>query len=86
MPADFDKRGKKRQIVGWRRKKLPNGRYLQIAITKQPGPKGGHTIAYMQKGPQGNVYPATETTPTTTRRVRITKAHGRTVKVKRKRG
>lgn len=84
MPADFDKRGKKRQIVGWRRKKLPNGRYLQIAITKQPGPKGGHTIAYMQKGPEGNVYPATETTPT--RRVRITKAHGRTVKIKRKRG
>jgi hypothetical protein len=76
---------KKRHVVKWRRKKLPNGRYLQIAVTKEAGPKGGHTLAYVQTRKGGQVdYPATtgQTRKTGgTRKVR--RKHGRQVKVRR---
>jgi len=73
----------KRHVIKWRRKKLPNGRYLQIAVTKEAGPKGGHTLAYVQtaKG-GGKVYPAT-----TVERKRVVarkRKHGRQVKVRRR--
>ena len=70
MPAES--KAATRKVIKWRRKKLPDGRYLQIAVTAEPGPKGGHTIAYIQKGKGGNVYPATEHTPAK-RSVRVKK-------------
>ena len=81
MPAEFDRRASKRNVVRWRRKKLPGGRYLQIAVTEKPGPRGGHTIAYVQKTKSGNVYPATEHTPGRTVKVRKKKKHGRATAV-----
>lgn len=29
----------------WRTVKLPNGKYVKIAIVRKAGPKGGHTVA-----------------------------------------
>jgi hypothetical protein len=29
----------------WVRKKLPGGKYINIAITKKAGPEGGHSVA-----------------------------------------
>lgn len=81
MPKDA-----KRHVVRWRRKKLPGGKYLQIAVTKEAGPRGGHTLGAVQtaKG-DGKVYPATTVEPTK-RRVRVRKKHGRIVKARVKRG
>ena len=71
----------KRHVVKWRRKKLPNGKYLQIAVTKEAGPKGGHTLAYVQTAKGGTkVYPAT--TVERKRVVRRGRKHGRQVKVR----
>lgn len=78
------KQAHQRKVTGWRRKKLPNGRYLQIAVTKEAGPRGGHTVAYVQHSKGKTVYPAVETTakrkPVTIRK----RKHGRQVKVKRR--
>lgn len=42
MPTtDEQARGVKR----YRTIKLPNGRYIHIAIVRKAGPRGGHTIA-----------------------------------------
>ena len=60
---EFERKASRRHVIRWRRKKLPDGRYLQIAVTAEPGPKGGHTIAYVQNTKGGKVYPATELTP-----------------------
>jgi hypothetical protein len=74
---------KKRHVVGWRRKRLANGKYLQIAVTKEAGPKGGHTLAYVQTSKGQVDYPATtgQTRKGAGRRVR--RKHGRQVKVRR---
>lgn len=29
----------------WRTKKLANGKYIRVAVTRKAGPRGGHTIA-----------------------------------------
>lgn len=29
----------------WRTVKLPNGKYLKVAVVKKAGPQGGHTVA-----------------------------------------
>lgn len=29
----------------WRRKQLPDGSYIDIAVVRNPGPRGGHTVA-----------------------------------------
>lgn len=29
----------------WRTVKLPDGRYVRVAIVKKAGPRGGHTVA-----------------------------------------
>lgn len=29
----------------WRTVKLPNGRYIKVAIVPKAGPRGGHTVA-----------------------------------------
>lgn len=29
----------------WRTLKLPNGKYVKVAVVKKAGPRGGHTIA-----------------------------------------
>lgn len=31
--------------VRWRTKKLPNGKYVHIAIVRKPGKRGGKTVA-----------------------------------------
>lgn len=31
--------------VRWRTKKLPSGEIIHIAIVRNPGPRGGHTVA-----------------------------------------
>lgn len=74
---------KVRHVTGWRRRKLPNGRYLQIAITKEAGPRGGHTLAYVQQSKGGTVYPAKSSEPIRVKR-KAKRKHGRTVKVRRK--
>lgn len=72
----------RRNVIGWRRKKLKGGKYLQIAITDKAGPRGGHTVAYVQHKKSGNVYPGhVEESPK--RRVRVRRRkHGRQVKVR----
>ena len=83
MPAES--KAATRKVIKWRRKKLPNGKYLQIAVTKEAGPKGGHTLAYVQTAKGGNVYPAIEVTPKRKGRVVGKKKHGRQVKMKARR-
>lgn len=29
----------------WRTIKLPNGKYIKVAVVKKAGPRGGHTVA-----------------------------------------
>jgi hypothetical protein len=29
----------------WRTVRLPDGKYVKVAIVKKPGPRGGHTVA-----------------------------------------
>lgn len=29
----------------WRTLKLPSGRFLHLAVTREEGPRGGHTVA-----------------------------------------
>lgn len=31
--------------VRWRTRKLPNGKYIHIAIVREPGKRGGKTVA-----------------------------------------
>jgi hypothetical protein len=81
LPAEFERKAATRKVIRWRRKKLPNGRYLQIAVTAEPGPKGGHTIAYVQKSKSGSVYPAKEVTPPKRKVVVKKKKTGRTTAV-----
>ena len=43
MPeAEIARRGGARKV---RRKKLPNGKYIDIYVVRTAGPKGGHTVA-----------------------------------------
>lgn len=70
----------RRHVVRWRRKKLPGGKYLQIAVTDKAGPRGGHTVAYVQSRKGAKVYPGH--VEERKRRVRRRK-HGRQVKVRR---
>ena len=63
------------KIIGWRRRRLPNGRYLQIAIVDTPGPRGGHTLAYMLTRKKG-AEPEREPTPDPPRRRVIVKRKG----------
>lgn len=43
MPeAEIAKRG---GAVRWRTKKLPNGKYVHIAVVRKPGKRGGKTVA-----------------------------------------
>jgi hypothetical protein len=30
--------------IRWRTKKLPGGKYMHIAVTRKPGPRGGRTV------------------------------------------
>lgn len=48
----------RRNVVGFRRVKLRNGKYLQLAVTDKPGPRGGHTVGYVRTKTTGEkVYP-----------------------------
>ena len=74
---------RERHVIRWRRKKLPDGKYLNIAVTKEKGPRGGRTLAYVQTSASGSkVYPARTEEPRT-RKVRRRK-HGRQVRVRSK--
>lgn len=37
----------KRKVVGIRRKRLPNGKYLQLYVLEGRGPRGGRTVGYV---------------------------------------
>ena len=37
----------------WRTIRLPDGRTVQVAIVKKPGPRGGHTVAGEPKKTKG---------------------------------
>jgi hypothetical protein len=39
--------------IRWRTKKLTRGRYLHIAVTRKPGPRGGRTVAGPVKKKKG---------------------------------
>jgi len=43
MPEELIK--KRGGAIRYRTKKLPGGRYVHIAITRNPGPRGGKTVA-----------------------------------------
>lgn len=43
MPEAEEKR--RGGVIRYRTKKLPNGRYVHIAIVPKAGPRGGHTVA-----------------------------------------
>ncbi len=46
MGKTFEKELKKRGgALRWRTRDLGNGLFQRIAITKLPGPRGGHTLA-----------------------------------------
>jgi hypothetical protein len=52
MPQD------RRHVTGFRRIRLSNGRYLQVALLDKPGPRGGHTVGYIRTGKGGErIYP-----------------------------
>jgi hypothetical protein len=43
MPeAEIAKRGGAKR---WRTLKLPNGKYVKVAVVRKAGPHGGHTLA-----------------------------------------
>lgn len=49
MPKAIEKKIKARGgAARWRRKSL-NGEYLNIAVVRKPGKRGGKTIAYKKK-------------------------------------
>ncbi|MEM4097270.1 MAG: hypothetical protein QXS81_01105 [Candidatus Micrarchaeaceae archaeon] len=53
MPKQFEKLLKKRGgAVRWRTRKLPNGEYMRIAITRYHGPRGGKTLAERPRLPK----------------------------------
>lgn len=77
---------KSRHVVKYRRKKLPNGRYLQIAVTDEPGPRGGHTVAYIQTRKGEKVYPGKviEAPRASSTAGKKSAKHGRRIRVRRK--
>lgn len=85
MPAK-----RERRVVKYRRKKLPGpgNRYLQIAVTDEPGPRGGHTVGYVQTKRDGEkVYPGKVVEPARGAAAAGGKKkpkHGRRVVVRRK--
>jgi len=40
--AEIKRRG---GAVKWRTKKLPGGKYVHVAVTREAGPRGGRTVA-----------------------------------------
>lgn len=40
--------------VRWRTKKLPNGKYVHIAVVRKAGPQGGKTVAGQVKKRKGS--------------------------------
>lgn len=49
MPRDFERKVAARGgAIRWRKKSLDHD-YLQIAITRDKGPRGGRTVAYKKK-------------------------------------
>jgi len=38
----------------WRTLKLPSGRYLHVAVTRDKGPRGGQTVASEPKESKGD--------------------------------
>jgi hypothetical protein len=79
-----------RRVTGFRRVALGNGKYLQLAITDEPGPRGGHTVGYVRTKANGEkVYPGrvvTDSEGVGGSANRRRRKHGRRLIVKRKRG
>lgn len=74
-----------RHVVGFRRIRLKNGRYVQLAVTDKPGPRGGHTVGWVRQGKGGErIYPGHLEQPRGASANRKKPKHGRRVVVKRK--
>lgn len=74
-----------RHVVGFKRVKLRNGKYLQLAVLDKPGPRGGHTVGYVRTSHSGaKVYPGHLEQPRGASANRKKPKHGRRLVVKRK--
>lgn len=74
-----------RRVVGFKRVKLRDGRYLQLAVLDKPGPRGGHTVGYVRQGKGGErVYPGHLEQPRGASANRKRPKHGRRLVVRRK--
>jgi hypothetical protein len=46
MPEDVEREIARRGgAIRWRTLRLPDGRYMHVAVTREPGPRGGRTVA-----------------------------------------
>jgi hypothetical protein len=53
MPEDVEREIERRGgALRWRTLKLPDGRYLRVAVTREPGPRGGRTVAGEPRKPK----------------------------------
>jgi hypothetical protein len=51
MPEDVEREIARRGgAIRWRTLKLPDGRYLHVAVTRERGPRGGRTVASEPRG------------------------------------
>jgi len=54
MPEETEREIEKRGgAKRWRTVKLPDGRYMHVAVTREKGPRGGTTVASEPKEPKG---------------------------------
>jgi hypothetical protein len=75
----------RRHVVGFKRVRLRNGKYLQLAVLDKPGPRGGHTVGYVRTSKSGEkVYPGHVETSRGASANRKKPKHGRRLVVKRK--
>jgi hypothetical protein len=53
MPEDVEREIARRGgAIRWRTLRLPDGRYMHVAVTREHGPRGGRTVASEPRTPK----------------------------------